>query len=64
MFKKKKETPENPPVSSAPPTPTDFYSQKLWGFINLALGALIGWSSVGLGSLTPKVSLSIFIYHT
>ena len=33
------------------------------GFIFLALEPWAEWSGVGLGSLTPEVSLPIFIYH-
>ena len=56
-------TPENPAVSSTAPTPTGFYSQKLWGFIFLAREPWAVWSGLGLGSLAPKVSLPIFIHH-
>ena len=45
-------------------TPTGFYSQKLWGFILLELELWAVKSDLGLGSLTPKVSLPIFIHHT
>ena len=51
------EMPENPTVSSADPTPTGFYSQKLWGLIFLALEPWTGWSDVGLRSLVLKISL-------
>ena len=57
------ESPENPTVSSATLTPTGFYSQKLWGFIFLNLDPRSLQSGLGLGSLAPKVSLPIFIYH-
>ncbi|KAF6114584.1 hypothetical protein HJG60_010549 [Phyllostomus discolor] len=43
------------PISSANPTTTGFYSQKLWGLIFLALEPWDGWSGVGLGSLTPEI---------
>ena len=56
--------PENPPVSSTAPTPTGFYSQKLWGLIFLVLEPWAGWSGLGLGSLAPEVSLPIFSHHT
>ena len=56
--------PENPEASSAAPTPTGFYSQKLWGFIFPALEPWTVRSGLGLGSLAPKVSLLIFIHHT
>ena len=55
------EYPENPAVSSAAPTPPGFYSRKLWGFIFLALEPWTAQSGLGLGSLTLKVSLPIFI---
>ena len=42
------------------PTPSSFYSQKLWGLIFLTLEPWAGWSDVGLGSLTPEVCLPIF----
>ena len=45
-------------------TSTSFYSQKLWGIIFLVLELLAGWSGLQLGSLTPKICLSIFIHHT
>ena len=45
---------ENPAISSATPTPTGFYSQKLWGFIFLALEPWAVQSSLGLGSVTPN----------
>ena len=57
-------SPERLTVSSTVPTPTGFYSQKLWGFIfpSLELPALL--SGLGLGSLTPQVSFLVFIGHT
>ena len=58
------DSPEKPAVSSAALTPSGFYSQKLWGFIFLALEPWAVQSVLGLGSLVPKVSLPIFIYHT
>ena len=45
------------------PTPTGFYSQKLWGFIFLVLEPGVGWSGLGLGSLAPEVPLPVFIHH-
>ena len=51
-------------VSSATPIPTGFYSQKLWGFIYLALKPWAVWSGLGLVLLAPKVSLLTFIHHT
>ena len=56
-------SPEKLAISSAVPTPTDFYSQKLWGFIFPVLEPWTVWSGLGLGSLAPKVSLLIFIHH-
>ena len=56
--------PENLAVSSATPTLTGFYNQKLWGFIFLVLEPWAVWSGLGLGSLAPKVSFLIFIRHT
>ena len=53
--------PEN---SSATPTPTGFYSQKLWGLNFLVLEPWALWSGVGLGSLASERSVLIFIYHT
>ena len=47
------ESPENPAVSSAAPTPTGFYVQKLWGFIFLVLEPWAVWPGLGLGSLAP-----------
>ena len=57
------EMPENPTVSSADPTPTGFYSQKLWGLIFLALRPWAGWSGLELGPLATKVTLPIFSHH-
>ena len=57
------ESPDSLAVYFAAPTPIDFYSQKLWGFIFLALEPWAVQSGLGLGPLTPKVSLSIFIHH-
>ena len=45
------------------PTPTGFYSKKLWGLIFVTLDPWAGWSGLVLGLLTPKVSLMIFIHH-
>ena len=45
------------------PTPTGVYSQKLWEVVFLVLEPWVGWSDVGLGSLTPEGSLPIFICH-
>ena len=58
------ETAENLAVSFAAPPPTGFYSQKLWGFIFLALEPWARWSGMGLGFLTPEVFLPIFMHHT
>ena len=58
------ESPDNLAVSSTTPTSTSFYSQKLWGFISLALEPWVAeWSGLGLGLLTPQGSLLIFIHH-
>ena len=46
-----------------PQPPTDFYRHKLGGFIFLALEPWTVWSALGLGSLTPEVSLLFFIHH-
>ena len=46
------------------PTPIDFYSQKLWGFIFPVLEPWAVQSGMGLGLLAPKVSLLIFIHLT
>ena len=46
------------------PTATGIYNQKLSSFIFLELELRTVWSSLGLGSLAPKVSLPIFIHHT
>ena len=54
-------SPENLAVSSATPTPTGFYSQKLWGSIFLVLEPWAVQAGLGQGSLAPKVSLSNFI---
>ena len=56
--------PENPAVSPAAPTPTGFYSQKLWGFIFPALELWALQSGLGLGSQASKVTLLIFIQNT
>ena len=56
--------PENPTIYSVTPTPTGCYSQKLWGFIFLALDPWAVWFAVGWRSLAPSVSLLIFIHHT
>ena len=50
-------------VSSATPIPTGVYSQTLFGLIFLGLGPWAGWSGLGLGPLTPEVSLPFFIHH-
>ena len=54
---------ENLSVSATVPTPTGFYSQKLWGFIFPVLEPLAVQSCLGLGSLTSEVSLPNFIHH-
>ena len=54
---------EKPAVSSTALTPTDFYSQNLRGFIFLVLETWTMLSGLGLGSLTPQVTLLVFIYH-
>ena len=54
---------ENLAVSSTALTPTDFYSQNLRGFIFLVLETWTMLSGLGLGSLTPQVTLLVFIYH-
>ena len=51
-------------VSSTAPTPTGFYSQKLWGFIFPALEPLAARLGLGLISFIPQVSFPIFIHHT
>ena len=44
--------------------PTGFYSQKLWGFIFLALEPWAGWSVLGLWSLLPRYpSWFFFLPH-
>ena len=55
-------SPENLVVSAAALTPTDFYSQKFWGFIFLVLEPWAGQSGLVLGSLTPKASFLIFTH--
>ena len=47
-------SPEKPTVSTTTPTPKGFLSQKLCGFILLALLAWAALSGLGLGSLAPK----------
>ena len=42
------------------PIPAGFCSQKLWGLIFLALEPWAGWPGVGLGLLTPEISLLNF----
>ena len=54
------DSPNRPAVYFATPTPTGFYSQKLWRFIFLVLEPRAVWSGLGLGSLASKVSLPIF----
>ena len=49
-----------PSVSSTNSIPDSFCSQKLWGHIFLALEPLAGGPGVGLGLLTPKISLPNF----
>ena len=46
------ESPENLVISSVVPNPTGFYSQKLRGFIFLALEPWAVWSDLGLCGLT------------
>ena len=41
-------------------TPTGFYSQWLWELIFLALEPWPGGHDIGLGPLTPKISLPNF----
>ena len=55
--------PENPTVSSADPTPTGFYSQKLWGLIILALEPWAGCSGVRLAFLASRTSLLLYPPH-
>ena len=40
-----------------------FYSRKLWEYFFLALDPWAVWSGLGLGWLTPKVSLLIFTQY-
>ena len=49
-----------PEISSTEPIPTGFCSQKLWGVTFVALEPWAGGPSVGLGLLTPKISLLNF----
>ena len=58
------DSPERPAVSPAAPTPTGFYSQKLWGFIFPMLEPWTAWSVLGLGLRAPKEYLLIFIHDT
>ena len=54
------ESPENPTVSSAAPTPTGFYSQKIWGLISLALEPWAGWLVWGWDPLLLKYPSRFF----
>ena len=58
-----KEVLEVPEVSSTDSIPSGFCSQKLWVLIYLALEPGAGEPGVGLGLLTPEISLLIFIHH-
>ena len=49
-----------PEVHSINSISTGFCSQKLRGFIFLALESWTGWPGLGLGLLTPKISLLNF----
>ena len=51
---------ETPEVSSTDSIPTGFCSQKLWGLTFLALEPWTVGPSVGLGLLTPEISLVNF----
>ena len=51
-------------LSSTVLIPTEFYSQKLWRLIVLALELWAWGPGFGLGPLAPQVSLPIFICHT
>ena len=58
-----KEVLEVPEVSSTDSIPSGFCSQKLWVLIYLALEPGAGEPGVGLGLLTPEISLPNFIHH-
>ena len=53
----------NPAVSPTDSIPTDFCSKKLCGLIFLALETWALGPGMGLGLLTPEISLLFFIQH-
>ena len=53
-----------PEFSSTDSIPAGFCSQKLWGFIFLALETWAGVSGVGLGLLAPEIALlNFYLLH-
>ena len=60
MLVLQEELPGAPPVSSTDLIPTGFCSQKLWGFIFLALETWAGGPGVGLGLLPLEIALLNF----
>ena len=57
------EMPENPMISSTIPTHTGFYSQKLWGFIFLALEPWLGGLLWGWDPLLPRYPSNLYLPH-
>ena len=52
-----------PEASSTNSVPAGFHSQKLWGFISLALESWAGGFGVDLGLLAPEISLPSIYPH-